>query len=107
MRQAACHEATGKILATQSAFASASALRIRICKQTHKVCGKSRIKFEGGKVQRGSRREGGKGGQVKVCRNKSIKCSQCKVRRESARAVAKNYLSGKNLCIMRTVNSKL
>lgn len=100
MRQAACHEATGKILATQSAFASASALRIRICKQTHKVCGKSRIKFEGGKG-------GGDAGQVKVCRNKSIKCSQCKVRRESARAVAKNYLSGKNLCIMKTVNSKL
>lgn len=52
-------------------------------------------------------REGGYAGQVKDCRNKSIKCSQCKVRRESARAVAKNYLSGKNLCIMKTVNSKL
>lgn len=52
-------------------------------------------------------REGGAAGQVKVCRNKSIKCSQCKVRRESARAVAENYLSGKNLCIMKTVNSKL
>lgn len=52
MRQATCHEATGKILATQSA--SASALRIRICKQTHKVCGKSRIKFEGGKVEGGA-----------------------------------------------------
>lgn len=68
---------------------SQSASVRRICKQTHKVCGKSRIKFVSG----GGERMGNQGGKAKVCRNKSIKCSTV----QSSRRCGQNYLSGEKL----------